>query len=99
MVVLSTDFVRKRYPMEELALLLKRKREDQGFRLLPVLYGITYEQCTSLPQGYHTDEWGLKGGKPADDILQGWAAAVEELLNITAVREDQVLILFLSRYC
>ena len=63
--MLSSHFVRKRYPMEELALLLERKRRDQGFRLLPVLYGINYEQCTSLPEGYHSDQWVLEGDKPA----------------------------------
>ena len=90
-LVLSSDFVRKRYPMEELALLLKRKRQEQGFRLLPVLYGITYEQCRSLPEGYHSEDWVLKGDKPGENILQQWAAAVKELLDITAVRQDQVL--------
>ena len=92
-VVLSSDFVRKRDPMEELALLLKRKRQDQSFRLLPVLYGITYEQCTSLPEGYHSERWVLKGNKPGEDVLQQWAAAVQDLLEITAVREDQVSLL------
>ena len=89
-MVLSTDFVRKRCPMEELALLLERKRQDQSFRLLPVLYGITYEQCVNLPEGYHNDDWLGRGDKPAEAVLQEWAAAVRELLSITAVREDQV---------
>ena len=77
--------------MEELALLLKRKREDLGFRLLPVLYGINYEQCTSLPEGYHSDKWVVEGDKPAQEVLQEWAAGVKALLHVTAIREDQVL--------
>lgn len=85
--------------MEELTLLLKRKRQEQDFRLLPVLYGITYEQCTSLPEDYHSDAWVIKGDKPGNDVLQQWAAAVQELLDITAVREDQVTLLGIAVGC
>ena len=71
-------------------MLLERKRSEQSFRLLPVLYGIEYSQCISLAQGYHKDVWVGNEDRPAEETLQDWAAAVEELLNITAVRRDQV---------
>ena len=89
-VVLSPEFVRKPYPMAELRTLLERKHEEkESFRLLPVLYGITYEDCKCLSSGYHK-EW-LKGeDKPAQGVLDQWAFMVNRLLSITAKHEAQV---------
>ena len=90
MVVLSSGFVRERHPMQELAALLERKRRVQGFCLLPVLYGITYGQCLNLAEGLNADVWTGSEERPSDEDLRERAAAVKELLDITAVREDQV---------
>ena len=90
-VVLSSEFVRKRHPMAELALLLKRKRQDGCFRLLPILYGISFEQCVNLATtGYAKDVWIGGEERPAEKVLQKWAGMVKELLTITAIHEDQV---------
>ena len=91
-VVLSEEYVRKRHPMEELKLLVLRKRAKKDcFCLLPVLYGITYEQCSSLATEYHSEPWVGDADKPAKEILSQWADCVKELLEVTAIREDQVL--------
>ena len=91
-VVLSKAYVRKQHPMMELQLLLKRKRaEKDSCCLLPVLYDITFAQCDSLATGYHCEPWVGKGDKPARQVLNEWAGFVRELLQVTTVREDQVL--------
>ena len=90
MVVLSPEFVRKCYPMAELHALLKRKdKEKEDFRLLPVLYNINYGQCMSLRTGYG-EEWVGGEDKPAADVLEHWAAMVEKLLFITMYEQAQV---------
>lgn len=77
--------------MKELCFLLERKsREGEEFRLLPVLYGISYEQCMSLKGAYKSEPWVNTGSKPAPDVLELWARSVKQLLEITAKREDQV---------
>ena len=91
-VVLSPEFVRKQCPMEELEILLARQRADTGsVRVLPVWYGITYQQCCNLEAVYSSKEHWVGGEeKPAPDVLARWASTVRELLKTTAVRDDQV---------
>ena len=83
--------MRKQHPMEELKLLLERKRaEKDSCCLLPVLYGISFAQCCSLATGYHCEPWVGDDDKPTKQILEQWASRVRELLEVTAVRPDQV---------
>ena len=91
-VVLSPEFVRKRCPMEELEILLARQRAEPGsVRVLPVWYGITYQQCCDLEAVYELEEnWVGGEPKPAPNVLAHWAGTVRELLKTTAVRDDQV---------
>ena len=89
-VVLSPECVRKPYPMAELRTLLQRKDEKGSCRLLPVLYGITYEQCMGLRTNYVNDKWWRLEDKPAADELERWASMVERLLCVTAKHEAQV---------
>ena len=90
-VVLSPEFVRKKSPMEELEILLARHRADpRSVLVLPVWYGIDYQRVCNLEAGYHSEEWVGGQAKPAPDVLARWAKTVRELLNTTAVRDDQV---------
>lgn len=78
--------------MEELAILLTRQRADPGsVRVLPVWYGITYQQCCDLEAVYEIEEnWVGGEHKPAPNVMAHWAGTVRELLKTTAVRDDQV---------
>ena len=77
--------------MKELDILLARQRADPGsVCVLPVWYGVTCQQCCDLEAVYHSEEWVGGEPKPSPDILKRWATTVRELLNTTAVRDDQV---------
>ena len=55
-VVLSPEYVRKECPMEELEILLARQRSDQGgVHVLPVWYGVNYQQCCDLEAVYKSN--------------------------------------------
>ena len=83
--------MRKPYPMAELRTLLERKdKEKESCRLLPVLYGITYEECDCLTTEYDCKDWVKGEEKPDADMLVQWASLVERLLCITAKHEAQV---------
>ena len=85
------ECVRKPYPMAELRTLDKDKDKEKGScRLLPVLYGITYEQCMGKRTNYVNDKWWRGEDKPAADELERWASMVERLLCVTAKHEAQV---------
>ena len=90
-VVLSPEFLRKKYPMMELDILLARQRADPGsVRVLPVWYNVTYQQCCNLQTVYHSEKWVGGELKPAQDVLDRWANTVRELLNTPAVRDEEV---------
>ena len=77
--------------MKELDILLARQRAALGnVRVLPVWYKVNYQQCCDLEAAYHSEEWAGGEPKPAPDVLERWATTVRELLNTTAVRDDQV---------
>jgi hypothetical protein len=83
-VILSTHFIRKKYPMEELHLLLERDRQASGTRakVLPVFYDIT---PGDLKETYK--EYAAAAG---DDLKQQWARNLKILARITGIRPDQV---------
>ena len=73
--------------MDELRALLHRRRQD-GICLLPVLYHINAQQCANLAAtSYSSEIWA---GKPAQELLQSWAASLKELLGIAALCDHQV---------
>ena len=77
--------------MEELKILLARQRDDlDSVCVLPVWHGIEYQQCCSLERVYDTEVWVGGEPKPAQQDLLQWAKTARELLQTTAVREDQV---------
>ena len=77
--------------MEELEISLARQRTEPGsVRVLPVWYGITYQQCYNLEAVYNSEEWIGGEVKPAPNVLARWAMAVRELLELSAIRDDQV---------
>jgi hypothetical protein len=74
-VVLSTDFVRKRHPMKELAQVMAQRRSGSIQRICPVLIGITCEDCDVVSLEADGRDLGV-------DLRQ--------LLTVTGIRDDQV---------
>jgi hypothetical protein len=93
-LIISKDFVRKKYPMQELHILLRRW-QDGGAPLVPVLYGVTVEQLGDIQRQYGEGAWGAAGEKPASAVLARWAEDLQLLQRCTMIRPDQVLQLFL----
>jgi hypothetical protein len=93
-VVLSPEFVRKKFPMRELAIFLERKARDPGsIVIVPVFHELTVEQCDNLEQLYASEPWPTSPGVPqvADTgVLQGWATDGKKLLEYAGVRLEQV---------
>jgi hypothetical protein len=91
-VVLTKHFISKKYPMEELHLLLERDRQGTRATLLPFFYGISTEDLGAKVEEY------LKA--PTDDEEQQlklqWAKDLTALGGITGPRPDQVLACVLS---
>lgn len=80
--------------MMELEILLERKRADaDSVCVLPVWYGINYKQCRDLEAAYYGQEWVGGEQMPSAEVLAHWAKTVRDLLEITAVRDDQVIFL------
>jgi hypothetical protein len=88
-LILSKEFVRKRYPMQELRILLQRW-EAEGVALVPVLYGVTLEQLKDIRRAYDQERWCVAEKKPAHAVLDGWAGDLQRLLRCTMIRPDQV---------
>jgi hypothetical protein len=92
-VVLSREFVRKRFTMRELRIFLERKARDPTFVIIPVFYELTVEQCSNLEQLYVCKPWPTSPGVPkvADkDVLKGWAEDVRKLLDVTGAKIEEV---------
>jgi hypothetical protein len=80
-LIISKEYVSSRSSMEELHLLLEGQRQGSPVRLLPVLYNITPGHLEAMRQVY-----------TASDVLwqQQGASDMQDLVAITAIREDQV---------
>jgi hypothetical protein len=77
-VVLSKEFISKRYPMEELQLLLKWRRQGSKVQLLPVFLDITYKDLNNQLKLYKTaaglskgQRQKLKRGDGLGDVVEG----------------------------
>jgi hypothetical protein len=88
-VILSREFVRKKYPMQELRILLQRW-QAQGVELVPVLYGISVEDLLHMRQLYSNEPWCVAEAMPAGSVLDGWAEDLQQLSLCTMIRSDQV---------
>jgi hypothetical protein len=94
-VVLSPEFVHRQHPMRELAVLLGRKaRDPSSILVIPVLLGLTQEQCGDLEGLYHSQRWPQGVAQPSEreraESLEEWAAAVKQLLQNTAANSAEV---------
>jgi hypothetical protein len=85
-LILSEDFISKKYPMEELQLLLARNR--QGVKLMPVFYDVLWENLSAKADRYKI-EAGEAGTEDPALKLQ-WYHDLQELKRITGFRPDQV---------
>jgi hypothetical protein len=100
-VVLSPDFVRKKWPMWELEAALARPPRDpaaaggggegEPVTLLPVLVdGLRVEDLGDAQRRlYGPGAWPSSRERPADDVLTAWAALLKRVSAIVCVREDQ----------
>jgi hypothetical protein len=76
--------------MYELHYLLERRRRGQ-VTLIPVLYGLPFQDTQDMMAAYKQQAWVGGGRRPERAVLEQWAADVRELLRIaTALRADQV---------
>jgi hypothetical protein len=92
-VVLSPEFVRKKYTMLELKMFLERKaRDPHSMVIIPVFLGLTVEQCYNLEQLYDSNPWPTSPSMPTVEraVLQGWAADVKQILESTGVKIEEV---------
>jgi hypothetical protein len=92
-VVLSPEFVRKKYTMLELKVFLERKaRDPRSIVIIPVFLGLTVEQCYNLEQLYDSEPWPTSPSMPTVEkaVLQGWAADVKRILECTGVKIEEV---------
>jgi hypothetical protein len=97
-IVLSKEFISKKYPMEELRLLLKR-RADSGVdrpnvRLMPAFYGVAWEDVDKKAKLYRnpTDEMVTNTDPAIRALWPQWARDLDTLKRITGCRKDQVRI-------
>jgi hypothetical protein len=93
-VVLSQEFVRKKYMMRELRMFLDRKaRDPSSIVIIPVFHELTVEQCYNLEQLYDSEPWPISPGVPKVEdkgVLKGWAEDVKMLLEIAGAKIEQV---------
>jgi hypothetical protein len=88
-LILSQEFISKKYPMEELQLLLEwRRAEGSKMKLLPVFYAINYETLGEKVKEYKS----AAAGSSAEQLLrrQQWVEDLQGLQGITGLRKDQV---------
>jgi hypothetical protein len=102
-VVLSREFVCKKWPMQELEAALARPLLDaaaaagpgggggEPVTLLPVLIGgLTVEDLgNARTRLYSADSWPTGFERPAPDVLDKWAALLKRVSTIVCKREDQ----------
>jgi hypothetical protein len=92
-VVLSPEFVRKKYPMQEVKMFIERKaRAPDSIVIIPVFHELTVEQCINLEQLYDSEPWPISPRIPEVDkeVLKGWAADVKKMLEYTGVKIEEV---------
>jgi hypothetical protein len=81
-LVLSSAFIVTPDRMEELHLLLERRRQGSKAELLPVLYDIPRIRVVEAVAEYNA--------AAGDQLKQQWAKDLEGLLTITAMPKNQV---------
>ncbi|KAK9829532.1 hypothetical protein WJX72_006350 [[Myrmecia] bisecta] len=87
-VVISPDFVRGKYTMAELHLLLEKhsmQPAEEPTSVFPIFYGLTIEQCidqNTFRALYDADPWVGGTGRPDPDVLDMWARDIETLCKI-----------------
>jgi hypothetical protein len=93
-MVLSPEFVRKKFTMRELKIFLERKVKDpSSIIIIPVLYELAVEQCCNLEQLYDSEPWPSSPKVPKvedKEVLKEWAADVKKLLEYTGVKIEEV---------
>jgi hypothetical protein len=88
-VLLSKEYVRKEWPMNELRILLKRWR-DGDVALVPVLYKLQVEDLVAIREQYDSHDWCVVDSKPAPEVLDKYAEDLQQLMDCTMIRPDQV---------
>ena len=89
-ILLSKEYVRKTYPMEELRILLQRWQEGD-VQLVPVLYGATWAQLRNMRKLYDKEAWCVETEKkPSRKVLDEWAGLLQQLQEATMIRPEQV---------
>jgi hypothetical protein len=86
-LIISQEFVSKRYPMEELRLLLAWRGQGSKGVLLPVLYDLTYQDLLNMIAEYNK-EAAAASSSEEQALKRQWARDLGELAGIT---KDQVL--------
>jgi hypothetical protein len=94
-VVLSQEFVRKEHPMTELQMFLDRRAEDpSSIVIVPVLFGLTVEECYDPMASLYNKRWPQDVAEPGEHdkpkLFVQWTAAVKQLTDINILREDEV---------
>jgi hypothetical protein len=77
-LVLSKEFVTKRYPMEELQKLLEHRRKGSDVRIVPVFYPLDYAGVSDVKEGYKTKLDSTSKLQPQ------WLEDLETLLRATS---------------
>jgi hypothetical protein len=98
-LILSKEFVRKQYPMQELQALVQRWRAGE-VELVPVLYEerrdahqpaeMTLRYLDDIRSKYDRDPWCVKEKKPGKAVLDEWEGTLKLLRGATFIRLDQV---------
>jgi hypothetical protein len=86
-LLLSKAFISKKYPMEELHLLLEWQRQGSPAKLLPVFYDVTHKDLCAKILELKAAAWIT-----AEERLlrKQWVDDLEGLLGITGIQKDQV---------
>jgi hypothetical protein len=98
-LMLSEEFISKKYPMEELQLLLEWRWQDkaglklrkQGTRaeLVPVFYDLTYQDLSQTIAEHNRK--AAQGTEEDQQRMRQWVKDLKKLQGITGLRQDQVL--------
>jgi hypothetical protein len=86
--VLSKEYIRKKWPMRELRILVERWQAG-SVRLVPVLYHLQMEDLADIRSQYDSD-WFVAESKPPPDALDKYAEDLKKLSTCTMIRPDQV---------
>jgi hypothetical protein len=85
--VLSSHFVRKKYPMLELMQVMERASAGKQL-LLPVLYrSLPYDKACKLEE-FYKQEWPAAEPKRAEHELKKWSEVVRDLLKVKSAIVD-----------